>query len=246
MHGCVARGDDAHQRQARRLLADPRRARGMASRAVLALALLAHATHALVVVPGRSSVVLRSAPARHVGSIGVTRTGPITAAEDTPDADFRLAAALVVLGPTLVLAPWIVQALGGFFTILGAFLIFQTLRIRFVFDDEALEVKTKDLFGSGDDLGATGENFAVGGENRWKYNTFVNWEFFPSVDLPILVYFKETQTPQDKWDVGPGQWANGADALAKGAVPGQVHFCPCIADAQQLKAQFEAKNCAKL
>ena len=57
---------------------------------------------------------------------------------------------------------------------------------------------------------------------------------------------QETQTPKDKWDVGPGQWANGADALAKGAVPGQVHFFPCIADAQQLKEQFEAKKCAKL
>ena len=62
----------------------------------------------------------------------------------------------------------------------------------------------------------------MGGANRWKYDSFVNWEFFPSVDLPILVYFKETQTPQDQWDVGPGQWANGANALAKGAVKGQV------------------------
>ena len=144
----------------------------------------------------------------------------------------------------------------------------------------------------------------MGGANRWKYDSFVNWEFFPSVDLPILVYFKETQTPQDQWDVGPGQWANGADALAKGAVKGQVHadrqtagqpfswlalvtptaqtvcehtptcpspnatralgqaartkppptqrpsmqvhFFPCITDAQKLKAQFEAKGCAKL
>ena len=55
------------------------------------------------------------------------------------------------------------------------------------------QVKTKDLFGGGDDLGDTGENFAVGGANRWKYGSFVNWEFFPSADLPILVYFKETQ-----------------------------------------------------
>jgi len=26
----------------------------------------------------------------------------------------------------------------------------------------------------------------------------------------------------------------------------QVHFFPCITDAQKLKAQFEAKGCAKL
>lgn len=29
-----------------------------------------------------------------------------------------------------------------------------------------------------------------------RYDTFVNWDFFPSIDLPILIYFKETQTPE--------------------------------------------------
>ena len=104
---------------------------------------------------------------------------------------------------------------------------------------ESIEVKTKpleDLFGS-DSLSATGENFAVGGENRWPLSSVVNWEFFPSEDVPILVYFKETATPEDKWDVGPGQWANSEEALSKGAVKGQVHFFPCIADAQSIKEQ---------
>ena len=139
--------------------------------------------------------------------------------------------------------------MGNLLLCLGLFLILQTTRIRFVFDDDAFEVKTKELdalFSDDSSLTNTGENFAVGGENRWTYDSFVNWEFFPSVDLPILVYFKETQTPKDKWNVGPGEMANNAEALAKGAVPGQVHFFPCIADAQQLKAQFEAKKCAKL
>ena len=31
---------------------------------------------------------------------------------------------------------------------------------------------------------------------RWKYNTWVNYDFFPSKDFPILVYFKETQVYQ--------------------------------------------------
>lgn len=174
------------------------------------------------------------------------RTGVITAAEVVPKEDFRLAAALLVLGPTLVALPVIAQALGGFFTLLGALILFQTFNIRFVFDDEAFEVKTNFGGGGEEELAKTGENFVVGGENRWKYDTFVNWEFFPSVDVPVLVYFKETQTPKDKWMEGPGQFANSADALAKGAVPGQIHFFPCIANAQELKAQFEAKKCAKL
>ena len=40
------------------------------------------------------------------------------------------------------------------------------------------------------------KNYVLGTDNKWKYNSFVNWDFFPSVDLPILVYFKETQTPK--------------------------------------------------
>lgn len=120
--------------------------------------------------------------------------------------------------------------------------------VRFVFDDDAFEVKTKafdELFSSAP-LVSTGDNFAVGGDNRWAYDSFVNWEFFPSEALPILVYFKETQTPQDKWDVGPGEMSNSAEALARGAVKGQVHFFPCIAKKDDLKEQFIAKGCAKL
>jgi hypothetical protein len=40
------------------------------------------------------------------------------------------------------------------------------------------------------------KNYVLGTDNTWKYDSFVNWDFFPSVDLPILVYFKETQTPK--------------------------------------------------
>ena len=75
----------------------------------------------------------------------VRRTAAISASAATPDADFRLAASLVVLGPTLVLAPWLIQGVGGFFTLLGLFLLFQTARIRFEFDDEALEAARLDL-----------------------------------------------------------------------------------------------------
>ena len=147
-------------------------------------------------------------------------------------------------GPALIVAPYL---FGGFVTLLGVLFIVQTLRIRFVFDDEAFEVKTLDLSeGLDGALGDTGENFAVGGENRWAYSSFVNWEFFPTQSFPILVYFKETATPQDKWAVGPGQFANSDDALAKGAVQGQVHFFPCIGNADQLRDEFIKNGCAKL
>ena len=45
---------------------------------------------------------------------------------------------------------------------------------------------------------------------RWTYDSFANWEFFPEgwIDQPqgpVLVYFKETQTPEDQWDVSATQ-----------------------------------------
>ncbi|KAJ6912966.1 hypothetical protein NC651_015440 [Populus alba x Populus x berolinensis] len=46
--------------------------------------------------------------------------------------------------------------------LLGLLLLFQTTRVRFVFDDKALEVKV------GEQLQESGENVFVGGKNRWK------------------------------------------------------------------------------
>jgi hypothetical protein len=80
--------------------------------------------------------------------------------------------------------------------VLGAFLAIQASRVKFVFDDEALEV----VIG---DTSAKTTNKFVGGANRWKYDTFVNWEFWWA-GFPVLVYFKETQTKPE----------------------GQIHFFP--------------------
>lgn len=134
---------------------------------------------------------------------------------------------------------------GSLNMIFGVFLAVQAKRIRFVFDDDAFELKnvssspsssisSKDV----DNLKKSGENFVVGGENRWRYDTFVNYDFFPSVNFPILVYFKETQTPREMWSTGPGS----LDKIGGG----QVHFFPAIANVKQLKEQFEARGCAKV
>ena len=134
-------------------------------RAILLVLLCARPLHGLDATARSPQLAGRAVAGSYQKLQTVARTGVITAADNVLEPDFRLAAALVVLGPTLVLAPWIVQGIGGFFALLGFFLVFQTLRIRFVFDDEALEVKTKDLFGDGDGLGDTGENFGETGEN---------------------------------------------------------------------------------
>ncbi|KAG8491647.1 hypothetical protein CXB51_014999 [Gossypium anomalum] len=131
-----------------------------------------------------------------------------------PDPDYRipfvllgLAGGLVYTDNLLPAAPVGLLGLLLLFQLKAAdgLFFFQTTRVRFVFDDEALEVKV------GEQLEDSGENVFVGGKNRWKYSTFVNWElWWPS--FPILVYFKETQTKPE----------------------GQVHFFPVIFNGKQL------------
>ncbi|CAI8610310.1 unnamed protein product [Vicia faba] len=120
-----------------------------------------------------------------------------------PEPDYRIPIVLLGIAGGLVYTDNLVPAVPV--GLLGLLLLFQTTRVRFVFDDEALEVKI------GDQLDESGENAFVGGKNRWKYSTFVNWEFWWP-NFPILVYFKETQTKPE----------------------GQIHFFPIIFNGKQL------------
>ena len=163
------------------------------------------------------------------------------------DKDFRLAGLFLTVGIILDRIPWIQLTLGPLVTLLGILFLVQTFRVRFVCDSSgfALENTTKE----------SGENIIVGGENRWAYPSFVNYEFFPKgwidsplsfVLPPILVYFKETQTPKEMWEQSIGEKANSAEALANGAKPGQVHFLPALCNCKQLRSEWERRGCSKL
>lgn len=120
-----------------------------------------------------------------------------------PDPDYRIPVVLLGLSGGLAYTNNLLPAAP--IGLLGLLLLFQTTRVRFVFDGEALEVKV------GEQLQESGENVFVGGKNRWKYSTFVNWElWWPN--FPILVYFKETQTKPE----------------------GQIHFFPVFFNGKQL------------
>jgi len=155
------------------------------------------------------------------------------------DPDYKLAISFGAVGAIFVaLVPTIIGPIFGTLLLLLATLFaVQAGRIRFVFDETAFELKqpTKE---DGDELKATRENIVVGGANRWSYESFVNWDFFPSVDFPILVYFKETQTPSELWNEGPGK----LDEIGGG----QIHFFPALGNAKQLESQFELRGCAKI
>lgn len=116
------------------------------------------------------------------------------------------------------------------FAIFGTFIAFQTATLRFTFDDTSFSLIKAD--------GASvGENIVVGGENRWKYDSFVNYDFLPSEEFPILVYFRETQTPVSAREEAP---------IVVDQLEGQVHFFPAISNSGQLKRLFIEHKCAKL
>ena len=62
-------------------------------------------------------------------------------------------------------------------------------------------------------MSETAENYAVGGKNRWSYESIEEWACYPSLENPVLVYFRENQTSSS----------------------GQGHLFPVLFDAEQLR-----------
>ena len=120
-------------------------------------------------------------------------------------------------------------ALALLFTVFSLFLAFQTTTLRFAFDDDSFSL----VKSNGSSLG---ENVVVGGENKWADSSFKNYDFLPSANFPILVYFREDQTPVENREEVP---------LVIDNLEGQVHFFPAISNVQQLKKGFDAHGCAR-
>ena len=134
---------------------------------------------------------------------GARAAGPPGAgAVVVPKPDLRIPLSLLGASAAFASAGWTKSA--GAAGIFGAFLAVQSQRVKFKFDSQSLEV----LLGGDEpeEMVSSGENVFVGGENKWAFSSFVNWEIFPSPKFPVLVYFKETQTKPE----------------------GQVHFFPII------------------
>ncbi|KAJ1278955.1 hypothetical protein BS78_04G117900 [Paspalum vaginatum] len=182
-------------------LAAPARARGVISHGVAS----AGTSRSTANVLGKGYLGRVHGPEQQPRTAIVSVFGRKSTARETvaPDPDYRLPIAILGIAGGFAYADNLLAAAPV--GLLGLLLLFQTTRVRFVFDNEALEVKV------GDQLQESGENVFVGGKNRWKYSTFVNWElWWPQ--FPILVYFKETQTKPE----------------------GQIHFFPVIFNGRQL------------
>jgi Protein of unknown function (DUF3119) len=129
---------------------------------------------------------------------------------------------------------------GALFHLLFATLLWvQTRRVRLVFEKDAFEfynIKGPQLdFDKGARLMRKPDNYVSGTVNRWKYDSIINYGFFPSLDYPVIVYFKETETPPEQWN----KWFAAFD-IWNGL--GQPHFFPGICNARQFKAEMENRG----
>lgn len=163
----------------------------------------------------------------------------------TIEKDFRVAGLFLVIGGLFDCIPYLQVSFGPILTALGLLFLVQSFRITFQFNDQ----NELELVSGGEK--EVGDNLIVGGANVWSCDSIVNYDFFPAIGSspigPILVYFKETQTPEASWNDGPGAAANTPEKVAAGtAVPGQVHFFPAVCNAEQICAEFEKRQCGKL
>lgn len=123
------------------------------------------------------------------------------------------------------------EKVGIILVVFGLFIGYQTTTLKFAFDTNS---NFKLMKADGKSIG---ENIVVGGENSWASTSFVNYDFLPSKSFPILVYFKETQTPKENWIDAP---------IVVDDEVGQVHFFPAIANVDQLDKEFQAHSCKQI
>lgn len=126
----------------------------------------------------------------------------------------------------------------GFHIVFAALLWVQTARVRCVFEKDSFEfynVKGPRLdLEAGAELVKKPSNYVAGTDNRWTYDSITNYGFFPSLEFPVIVYFKETATPEYKWN----RWFAAFDSYGRG----QPHFFPGICNSLQFKEEMEKRG----
>lgn len=152
------------------------------------------------------------------------------------DPSFNLALGSVALGSVFGVkgSPVKFAPAAVLMALFGVFVGFQTATLRFDFTDTSFQ-----LNGTGHARArqAPDENVVTGGSNSWMLSTVKNYAFLPSEGSPVLVYFRETQTPvTDRVDA----------PIVVDDLEGQAHFFPAIARADQIAAGFARAGCPRI
>lgn len=214
-------------------------------RSALAFLIMTGACHAFIMPQGKR-VAPQTLKVAFGGGLGGSNKKEVVVVPR----DYRLSLLFTSIGAALDTVPYAQITIGPLLTLIGILFLVQTIKLRFVLSGD--EFSIQQIQTGSDALISSGDNVIVGGENRWKLKSFVNYETFPEgwIDQPqgpVLIYFKETQTPSETWaSNGVSKRANSPQAIAKGAKPGQPHFFPALCDAKVLFAEFEKRGAKKL
>ena len=105
----------------------------------------------------------------------------------------------------------------------------QTLRVRCVFEEDGFEFYNlkgdMDMTKKKSKLTRKPGNFVTKTENKWNYDKVTGYQFYPSIQYPLICYLKETQTPEGY------------------KIPGeQPHFFPALFKAQQFKDEMDKRG----
>lgn len=122
------------------------------------------------------------------------------------------------------------EDIGVIIVILSIWFGYQTYTYRFLFRDNKFSLVSNDGY-------SVDKNIIVGGDSSWAYSSIVNWALLPNDEFPILLYFRENQTPVDK---------RAAVPIEIDKLDGQVHFLSSIANVNQLKQNFESRGIPRL
>jgi len=164
--------------------------------------------------------------------------------------DYRLSLLVTAIGAGLDTVPYAQLTIGPLVTLIGILFFVQTIKLRFVVEGNTFKIQQ--VATGTTELMSSGENVIIGGKNQWRLDKFVNYDTFPEgwIDQPqgpVLIYFKETQTPKDTWTSnGVSKRANSPEAIKNGAKLGQPHFFPALCDAKILFSEFEKRGAKKL
>jgi len=83
------------------------------------------------------------------------------------------------------------------------------------------------------------DNYVIGGQSSYRLDKFISYGFYPSVEFPILIYFKEVDTPKEKWKLPPPTKLDPKNN-------GMAHFLPAVCNCKELEAEFKRRGVPKL
>lgn len=115
------------------------------------------------------------------------------------------------------------------------------------------------LSGDGESLKEKPSNYVAGTVNRWSYDSIIDYRFFPSIDYPFIVFFKEVATDEEQWG-NFGWWGKFASMFDPTRTPmvrhpeykglkskeGQPHFMPGLFNVKEFAKQLEARGAKHL